>query len=70
MVALANRKKQLQIGKMLNYMLGKDPMKNKRTAKHNRAENTSRRHTDTERESLLVKSSEGLAYLKQDLRGI
>lgn len=31
-------------------MLGKDPMKNKRKAKHNRAENTSDRHTDTERE--------------------
>lgn len=52
MVALANRKKQLQIGKMLNYMLGKDPMKNKRKAKHNRAENTSDRHTDTERERI------------------
>lgn len=69
MVALANRKKQLQIGKMLNYMLGKDPMKNKRKAKHNRAENTSKRHTDTEFTDT-ERSSEGLAYLKQDLRGI
>lgn len=33
-------------------MLGKDPMKNKRKAKHNRAENTSDRHTDTERERI------------------
>lgn len=45
-------------------------MKNRKKAKYNRAENTSKRHTDEQRGSLLVRSSKGLAYLKQALRGI